>query len=157
VAAGLGEASLSPWRMAVGRTPTGAVVIDDAYNANPMSTEAALRALARVDVRRRIAVLGPMLELGDHSAAEHRRIVDLARALGIDVVITVSAPEYGADDVADPDAAALALGPLEEGDAVLVKGSRAAGLERLVVLLTGGGNGRVETGRGEAGGGDRRW
>jgi len=137
VAAGLGEATLSPWRMAVTRTGAGAVVLNDAYNANPMSTEAALRALARIDARRRIAVLGPMLELGDHSTGEHRRIGDLARGLGIDTLITVSAPGYGGHDVADPAAAAESIGAVGEGDAVLVKASRAAGLERLVALLVG--------------------
>ena len=134
---GLGEASLSPWRMAVSRTGAGALILNDAYNANPMSTEAALRALARIDARRRIAVLGPMLELGAHSAREHRRIGDLARSLGIDRVIAISAPGYGGDDVADPAAAVDAVGPVAEGDAVLVKASRAAGLEHLVTALCG--------------------
>ena len=142
VAAGLGSASLSPWRMATARTTGGALVLNDAYNANPMSTEAALRSLARVGARRRIAVLGPMLELGEQSGSEHRRIGELARSLGIDMVITVSAPEYGGDhDVADANAAAEKLGTLGEGDAVLVKASRAAGLERLAALLTSEGGG----------------
>jgi UDP-N-acetylmuramoyl-tripeptide--D-alanyl-D-alanine ligase len=137
VAAGLAEAELSPWRMEVSHTPAGAIVVNDAYNANPQSTEAALRALARVDARRRIAVLGPMLELGDVSVREHRRMGELARALGIDVIVSVAAPDYGGDDVVDVEAARVRLGELGPGDAVLVKASRAAGLERLAHALVG--------------------
>ena len=135
VAAGLAEAELSPWRMEVSRTPAGAIVVNDAYNANPQSTEAALRALARVDAARRIAVLGPMLELGDVSVREHRRIGELARALGIDMIVSIGAPEYGGDDVGDIEAALARLGRLGPDDAVLVKASRAAGLERLAHAL----------------------
>ena len=137
VAAGLGAAELSAWRMEVSRTPAGAIVVNDAYNANPQSTEAALRALASIDARRRIAVLGPMLELGDMSTREHRRIGELARALGIAVIVSVNAPDYGGDDVADVEAAQARLGRLGPGDAVLVKASRAAGLERLSHALVG--------------------
>lgn len=137
VVTGLGRARLSPWRMELSRTAGGGIVLNDAYNANPASTEAALRALATLAARRRVAVLGPMLELGRHSAGEHRRIAALARALGIDVVIAVGAPAYGADNVDSVEAAAAAVGPVGEGDAVLVKGSRAAGLERLAAALVG--------------------
>jgi UDP-N-acetylmuramoyl-tripeptide--D-alanyl-D-alanine ligase len=134
VAAGLARARLSPWRMEMARSAAGGVVLNDAYNANPASTEAALRSLAAIDAHRRIAVLGPMLELGEHAAAAHRRITEMAVALGIDL-ITVDAPDYGADDVADLDAAAAAVGVVGVHDAVLVKGSRAAGLERLAAQL----------------------
>jgi UDP-N-acetylmuramoyl-tripeptide--D-alanyl-D-alanine ligase len=140
IAAGLARTALSPWRMEVRRAAAGALVVNDAYNANPASVEAALHALARLPARRRIAVLGPMLELGDVSAAEHARVGSLARQLGIDRVFAVGAPAYGAEDVADVSAAldALgALGPLREGDVVLVKASRAAGLERLAAALVG--------------------
>jgi len=137
VAAGLAGAELSPWRMEVSRTPAGAIVVNDAYNANPQSTEAALRALARIDARRHIAVLGPMLELGDASVGEHRRIGDLARALGIGTIVSVGAPEYGGDDVDDVEAARTRVGKLGAGDAVLVKASRAVGLERLAHALVG--------------------
>ena len=134
VAAGLGAAELSAWRMELSRAPSGAIVVNDAYNANPQSTEAALRALARIDADRRVAVLGPMLELGEVSVREHRRIGELAGLLGI-AVITVNAPDYGGDDVADVDAARERLGRLGPGDAVLVKASRAVGLERLAHAL----------------------
>lgn len=134
VAEGLAVAELSPWRMDVRRTAGGAVVINDAYNANPTSMAAALRALARLEARRRVAVLGPMAELGDHSVAAHRSIAELARSLGVRL-IAVGAPEYGTDNVASAEAALAALGPLGAGDAVLVKGSRVAGLERLAEAL----------------------
>lgn len=134
VAEGLGSAALSPWRMEVRRTVTGAVVINDAYNANPTSTAAALRALARLRARRRIAVLGPMAELGRESRSAHRSIARLAHSLGIRVV-AVGAPEYGAENVDTVEAAVEALGPLGDGDAVLVKGSRVAGLERLAEAI----------------------
>jgi UDP-N-acetylmuramoyl-tripeptide--D-alanyl-D-alanine ligase len=134
VVAGLEEATASPWRMELGRTPAGAIVLNDAYNAGPASTAAALRALAHLDATRRFAVLGPMAELGSHAVEEHRRIARLADELQI-TLITVGAPDYGAHDVADLDEAATVLGPLGERDAVLVKGSRVAGLEELAHRL----------------------
>jgi UDP-N-acetylmuramoyl-tripeptide--D-alanyl-D-alanine ligase len=134
VAAGLGEATLSPWRMELHETANGAVVLNDAYNAGPTSMEAAVRALAHLDARRRIAVLGPMAELGEHSRDEHQRIGELANDLEIRVV-SVRAPEYGGIDVADIDAALDAVVPVGAGDAVLVKGSRVAGLEELARRL----------------------
>jgi UDP-N-acetylmuramoyl-tripeptide--D-alanyl-D-alanine ligase len=136
VAAGLAEASLSPWRMELSRTGSGALVLNDAYNAGPASMEAALRSLADLGAERRIAVLGPMAELGDESAAEHRRLAVLALELGARV-IAVAADDYGpdVDHVADVDDALAALGPIGPGDAVLVKGSRVAGLERLAAAL----------------------
>src|SRR5205807_10271102 len=135
VAAGLGAARLSPWRMEVRRAPSGALVINDAYNANPASAVAAVQALAGAEARRRVAVLGPMLELGPDSEAEHRRVGDLARNLGVDKLITVDAPAYGGDDVETLEAVLERLGSLGAGDAVLVKASRAVGLARLAAML----------------------
>ena len=137
VARGLADAELSPWRMELLRTSSGALVLNDAYNANPASTAAALRALARLDAARHVAVLGPMAELGALGADAHREIGALARELGIRV-IAVGAPEYGGDNVAGLAEARRALGDVGEGDAVLVKGSRVAGLERLAAELVGG-------------------
>ena len=68
---------------------------------------------------------------------EHRRIGEVARSLGIDVLVTVGAPAYGGDDVADIAGAVALVGPVTAGDAVLVKGSRAVGLERLASVLCG--------------------
>jgi len=138
VAAGLASASLSPWRMEVSRTPAGVLVINDAYNANPASTEAALRALAAVPATRRVAVLGPMLELGELSDSEHQRIAALAMSLGIDLK-TVGAPAYGVEDLGSIDDARSLLEGLGDGDAVLIKASRAAGLEVLADRLSGSG------------------
>jgi len=107
----------------------GACVIDDSYNANPASMAAALRALAAVRAERRLAIVGVMAELDD-SAAEHRRIADLAQSLGIECV-AVGTPDYGIRDVSMDQAVVLAAS-LREGDALLVKGSRVAGLDQLV-------------------------
>ncbi len=138
VAEGLGRASLSPWRMDLARAPSGAFVLNDAYNANPVSVAGALRALAELDARRRVAVLGTMAELGEVSVREHRAITALAGQLGVRVV-AVAEPAYGSELVADADEALDVLGPLGEGDAVLVKGSRVAGLERLAARLSSSG------------------
>ena len=116
-------------------------MVNDAYNANPDAMISALSGLAALDATRRIAVLGTMAELGADSAALHRRVADHARSLGIRV-ISVSELAYGVDasDVHDGIEATLdalteisAPGP---GDALLVKGSRVAGLERLAIRLT---------------------
>ena len=120
--------------MEVVRTPSGAVVINDAYNANPASVRAALEALRAVPADRRIAVLGVMAELGSESGAEHRAIGELARDHDIEIV-AVSAPDYGAVNVKDIAGALAHVGSLGGSDAVLVKGSRVAGLEGLAQEL----------------------
>jgi UDP-N-acetylmuramoyl-tripeptide--D-alanyl-D-alanine ligase len=135
VASGLAEAALSPWRMELHRTPAGVLVLNDAYNANPISMAAALRSLAALPVQRRVAVLGTMAELGDVAEVEHARIGELARSLDIRVV-ALAEDRYRADEVvADDDAVLAALGRLRVGDAVLLKGSRVAGLERVAARL----------------------
>jgi UDP-N-acetylmuramoyl-tripeptide--D-alanyl-D-alanine ligase len=130
----LAAASISPWRMELHRTPAGAVVLNDAYNANPASMTAALQALATLPARRRIAVLGPMAELGADSAAQHDAVADLAGRLDVEL-LAVGTDAYRARAVADVDEAVAALGRLGPGDAVLVKASRVAGLERLASRL----------------------
>ncbi len=137
VAAGLVAATPSAMRMDLRLAPSGAVVIDDAYNANPTSVRAALDALAAVDADRRLAVLGAMAELGPDGPRLHREVAAHAERLGIRV-ISVAAPDYGVghdDRAADVDAVPALLGPLREGDAVLVKGSRVAALEGVVAAL----------------------
>lgn len=132
---GLARAVLSPWRMELRRTASGATVVNDAYNSNPTALEAALHSLAALDAHRRIAVLGVMAELGPSSADRHREMGELAEELGIEVV-TVACPDYGVGvDVPTVDAVVDAVGPLGPGDAVLVKASRSAGLERVAALL----------------------
>lgn len=138
VVAGLSTATPSPWRMEVGRSPRGVLVINDAYNANPLSVAAALRSLAAFDATRRLAFLGLMAELGELAAEAHREAAALAHDLGIEV-IAVDEPLYGTRGVESvEDAVALATElDLGRGDAVLVKGSRVAGLEALAAALLG--------------------
>jgi len=144
VAAGLATPVVSPMRMDLIRLVGGVTVVDDSYNANPISTEAAIRSLAALPAERRIAVLGVMAELGTESDSEHARMGSLATGLGI-TVIAVGAPAYGGHDVVAIDDAMAALDSatngLAPGTAVLVKGSRVAGLERLVERLRVGSGG----------------
>jgi len=130
-AGALSDARLSPWRMELCRTASGAMVLNDAYNANPASMRAALETLAALPGDRRVAVLGIMAEL-DAPEREHADVSARARALGIEVV-AVGTDLYGPDPVDDVTAA---LGPLGAGDVVLVKGSRVAGLERVAAQLS---------------------
>jgi UDP-N-acetylmuramoyl-tripeptide--D-alanyl-D-alanine ligase len=137
VAEGLSSAALSPWRMELGHTASGAAVLNDSYNSNPTALEAALHSLAALDAGRRIAVLGVMAELGPTSDQRHAEMGELADDLGIEVV-TVDCPAYGTGtDVPTPQAAVDALGTLGPDDAVLVKASRSAGLDRVAALLVG--------------------
>jgi UDP-N-acetylmuramoyl-tripeptide--D-alanyl-D-alanine ligase len=133
-AQGLAGARLSPWRMELRQARSGAAILNDAYNANPASTAAALRSLAALKAERRAAVLGVMAELGSDSDEQHRRIAELASGLGIRLV-TVGTDAYGPAPAASIDEALSALGPLDAGDAVLVKGSRVAGLDVLAARL----------------------
>jgi UDP-N-acetylmuramoyl-tripeptide--D-alanyl-D-alanine ligase len=134
VASGLATAPASPWRMELVRTEDGPVVLNDAYNAGPASMAVALRALSSLDAQRRIAVLGVMAELGDDAVAEHRRIAELAADLGIELV-AVGCDLYGVEPLDGPEAAVAALAGLGPEAAVLVKGSRVAGLEAVAAGL----------------------
>lgn len=116
-------------RMVIHELASGSLLIDDCYNANPTSVVAALRTLADLDVGRRIAVLGEMAEV-DEPVAAHRSVVNTASHLGIEVV-QIMTDLYGGErsDVLP----AFVMELLATGDtAVLVKGSRVAGLERFV-------------------------
>jgi UDP-N-acetylmuramoyl-tripeptide--D-alanyl-D-alanine ligase len=131
----------SKWRMELTERPDGVTVVNDAYNANPESMRAALAALASIGSGRRTwAVLGRIGELGEDSDAAHARVATVARESGVDVLVAVGAPEYGADrEPPDVDAALeLLRAELRPGDVVLVKASRAAGLERLAAGLLEG-------------------
>jgi UDP-N-acetylmuramoyl-tripeptide--D-alanyl-D-alanine ligase len=124
---------LSPWRGEEIPLPGDGFVINDAYNANPDSMRAALEHLAeRAGARQRLAILGEMAELGAASEAYHREIGRLAAELAIEV-IGVGEPARAYEPAAwapTPDEAlALARARIEPGDAVLVKASRAVGLE----------------------------
>jgi UDP-N-acetylmuramoyl-tripeptide--D-alanyl-D-alanine ligase len=159
VAAALSTAGpLSRWRMEVGRRADGVTVVNDAYNANPESMRAALAAVAGMPATRRIAVLGAMAELGPGAAAEHERLGRDAAAAGIDLVVAVGPDAVGIADgaaaagrrpgeesVLVPDRAAarqLMSEVLRPGDVVLVKASRAYGLELLAADLLDGGTPR---------------
>jgi len=120
--------------------PGGGLLLNDSYNANPVSMRAALEHLAaRAQGRRRIAVLGDMRELGPQGPAYHAEIGALVRDLGIEHVIAVGelAQAYGGEWVASADDAARRLREvLRPGDVVLVKGSLAVGLSAVAENLT---------------------
>jgi UDP-N-acetylmuramoyl-tripeptide--D-alanyl-D-alanine ligase len=136
------------WRMELVETADGIVALNDSYNANPTSMEAALIALAHLPTRgRRIAVLGDMRELGAGSDDAHRIVGERVAALGIDYVIGVgaggeliarAARQAGSESEVVANAAA-AYRALEQivapGDAVLCKASRALGLETVIESL----------------------
>jgi UDP-N-acetylmuramoyl-tripeptide--D-alanyl-D-alanine ligase len=135
------EVRFSSLRGEVVELPGGVTVVNDCYNANPMSMQAALEHLAASDAERRIALLGTMAELGPDSERYHRDIGARARALGIDVLVAVgeAALPYteGFDGethaVASPEEAGALLEELARpGDRVLIKGSRSVGLERVL-------------------------
>ena len=131
-ASALGNVSMSPMRMQERRTRAGAVLLDDCYNANPTSMAAALDTLAVVAAKNKVAVLGEMAELAD-SEQHHRQIAARVAELGIEL-IAVGTGAYGTNSHTIEQAASL-LAERGEGDAILVKGSRIAALERLVKLL----------------------
>jgi UDP-N-acetylmuramoyl-tripeptide--D-alanyl-D-alanine ligase len=141
----LGEAAVSRWRMETFRTPDGVLVVNDAYNANPESTAAALKAARLMAGEGRlIAVLGHMAELGPIADEEHERLGDLAARLRVARLIAVGGPagpiamaavREGMDPESvaaydDPDAALSDVRThARAGDVVLFKGSRVVGLE----------------------------
>ncbi|OCH80581.1 MULTISPECIES: UDP-N-acetylmuramoyl-tripeptide--D-alanyl-D-alanine ligase [Gordonia] len=136
MADGFLAAELSGLRMELATSSRGVTVLNDAYNANPTSMSAALRSLATLPASRRVAVLGTMAELGADSPDQHRAIALEARDLGIEV-IAVAEADYGdtARHVSDVDGVSAELGDLDDGTAVLVKGSRVAALERVAEAL----------------------
>ena len=155
IAAGLSAATArSRWRMEVRQAPGGLTVVNDAYNANPESVRAALEALRHMARgRRAFAVLGQMAELGEESRASHEEAGALAAGTGVTGLIVVGAeaePIIDGARAADgwrgevigvpdgPSAVAALRGRLAEGDVVLVKASRAAGLESVAAALLAG-------------------
>ncbi len=117
----------------------GIVLVNDCYNANPVSMRAALDHLATLPGGRRIAVLGEMAELGPEAAGYHREVGAHARAEGVNLLVGVGEParDYDPDELvgAPEEAAELLAAQLEPGDAVLIKGSRSAGLEAVAEAL----------------------
>ncbi len=153
IALALSEAgTLSRWRMEVTERPDGVTVVNDAYNANPESMRAALRALVAMGKGRRTwAVLGQMAELGDDSLTEHDAVGRLAVRLNVSKLVAVGGREaswlqlgaynegsWGEESVHVSDAQAaidLLRSELRPGDVVLVKASRSVGLERVATAL----------------------
>lgn len=158
IALALSEArSLSRWRMEVTERPDGVTIVNDSYNASPDSVRAALRALAamgsasRAKGGRTWAVLGLMAELGDEALAAHDAVGRLAVRLNVSKLVAVGGREaawlrmgaynegsWGEESVHVSDAQAaidLVRGELRPGDVVLVKASRAAGLEKVAAAL----------------------
>lgn len=152
VAAGLsGAEAASRWRMELTERADGLLVLNDAYNANPASMAAALRALAGLGAPRpgrAVAVLGEMLELGEEAPAAHREVGAVAARVGVGAVVVVGA---GADGIADgarsggvpevvraagrDDALRWVRQNATAADVVLVKASRGAALEWVAAEL----------------------
>ncbi|WP_432039750.1 UDP-N-acetylmuramoyl-tripeptide--D-alanyl-D-alanine ligase [Streptomyces cucumeris] len=159
IAVALSEADqLSRWRMEVTERSDGVTVVNDAYNANPESMRAALRALVAMGAatpgRRTWAVLGRMAELGEESLAEHDAVGRLAVRLNVSKLVAVGGQEaawldmgaknegsWGEESVHVSDVRAavdLLRSELRPGDVVLVKASRSVGLEKLAQELLEG-------------------
>lgn len=134
--------------------PRGSLVLNDAYNANPASTKAALTVLAERRPERAVAVLGDMLELGTYAGPAHREVGEMAAALKIDLLVTIGSlaaeaaraavaagmPAHRVHVFATKEEALPFLREnLRAGDLVLVKASRALALEHLVAALQGEG------------------
>ena len=151
VAAGLAATTTAAWRMQLTTSPGGIVVLNDAYNASPSSMQAALHALGDLPATgRRVAVLGDMLELGAHAEEEHAAIGALVATVGVDLLVAVGphsavtaahAARAGIVVLTASDrdqAHALVAANVQPGDAVLVKASRAVGLESVAEALARG-------------------
>ena len=147
----ISSASVSRWRMETFTNADGVRVVNDAYNANPESTAAAIRTARWIAGKGRLlAVLGEMAELGEIAEEEHERVGELAARVRVDRLITLGAAARAIARAAiregmDPadvvtyddvhEATADVRGSAAAGDVVLCKGSRVAGLERVAEAL----------------------
>jgi UDP-N-acetylmuramoyl-tripeptide--D-alanyl-D-alanine ligase len=133
------DVELSDMRIQEIDLPGGVLLINDAWNANPISMRAALEHLhERAGGRRTVAVLGDMAELGSYAEDGHREVAAAAEEVGVDVLVAVGpqARAYGGRWVATLDeAVALLRAELRQGDCVLVKGARSMGLEGIAAAL----------------------
>ena len=139
------DVDFARWRGDEAELPGGGLLINDAYNANPVSMRAALAYLAeRAGARRRVAILGEMAELGRTGPAYHREVGEAAAELGVDELLAVGELSRGYLESGVPGRWVPnlheAVRSLDEvvrpGDAVLVKASRAVGLEAVAEVLT---------------------
>lgn len=150
IAKGLAEADLTKNRMDIIMSTSGAIILNDTYNANPTSVAAALAALRDVKGTRKIAVLGDMLELGEMTAQAHGEIGRICFESGIDMLVAAGAAarsiaggakEAGMRDEAviyyavPDDAVAWMKDEIKAGDVVLVKASRDLAFERIVACI----------------------
>jgi len=135
------EVEFAEWRNQELELPGGGVLINDAWNANPISMRAALEHLAHVaSGRRRIAVLGEMAELGAYAEEAHAEVARAVQEVGVDFLVAVGdrARAYGGRTAAGVDEAIeIVRAELQPGDCVLIKGARALGLERVAAALVG--------------------
>jgi UDP-N-acetylmuramoyl-tripeptide--D-alanyl-D-alanine ligase len=153
ILAALATFKMPPLRMIVRRVG-GMTIIDDCYNANPASMEAAIRVLGESAEGRRVLVVGEMAELGTQSDFWHRRMGEVAANAGVELVVAVGARAHGVAAVASGGEFSRASGTsrgvccedveealrflpdqLREGDTILIKGSRSAGLERVAIAI----------------------
>ena len=150
---GLERVQAPSMRMEVRRLASGATVLNDCYNANPASMQAALQTMAATAARRRLAVLGEMRELGAHAEAAHRALGRALASAGLDGVFLLGPamrlveqearlaglPSDRVVWAADHETLAGRLaGDLRDGDLVLLKGSRGAALEKVLERLEAG-------------------
>jgi UDP-N-acetylmuramoyl-tripeptide--D-alanyl-D-alanine ligase len=135
------DVPFTEWRNQELPLPGGGLLINDAWNANPLSMRAALEHLRTLAAgRRRVAVLGEMAELGSYSDEAHREVAQSIVDIGVDLLISVGEPArvYGGRHAADAgEALAILREELAPGDCVLVKGARVLGLERVADALAG--------------------
>jgi UDP-N-acetylmuramoyl-tripeptide--D-alanyl-D-alanine ligase len=135
------DVTFAEWRNEELELPGGGLLVNDSWNANPISMRAALEHLSSLAAgRRRVAVLGEMAELGAHADAAHADVARAVQEVGVDLLVSVGerARVYGGRTVADADEAIQVVrAELQPGDCVLVKGARALGLERVATALAG--------------------
>jgi UDP-N-acetylmuramoyl-tripeptide--D-alanyl-D-alanine ligase len=133
------EVVFSRWRSQETELPGGGLLVNDAWNANPVAMRAALQhLLERADGRRTVAILGDMAELGAEAPRYHREIGEDAAEIDVVVGVGEQARGYDPDEwvATAAEAADVALDLVRPGDAILVKGSRSVGLEVVAEALT---------------------
>ncbi|MBX4189311.1 UDP-N-acetylmuramoyl-tripeptide--D-alanyl-D-alanine ligase [Candidatus Parcubacteria bacterium] len=130
----------TPGRMRLIPGKNGATIIDDTYNSSPAALEEALNTLEQVKGKRKIAIIGDMLELGKYSSEEHRKAGERAGEIAdIFATVGVRAKHMGAREELQfnnsTEAAEFMKGEVREGDVVLVKGSQGVRVEKVVEAL----------------------
>jgi UDP-N-acetylmuramoyl-tripeptide--D-alanyl-D-alanine ligase len=144
---GLSNFTASPMRLHI-EAMGDYIIINDAYNASPMSMSAAIDTLIEVASHRKVAILGDMLELGDIAVAAHRQIGEKLAQCHIDIVVTVGELASNIAKAAHEQGLAMAIpcssheeaqealkNILKSGDTVLIKGSRGMKMENMVKMF----------------------